>query len=223
MPTEICSPLAEIALPELAGHVSNPYSPPPIGSDHPHQGLDLAIFQPGTSIALAGQPVSAIFTGQVAGVIRDRFPYGNAVLIETAVDTSMDPYPAFPTALPAILTPSVITCPPLPSSFRYDHHQRSLYILYAHLKDNPIQEPGEKVNCGDLLGKIGNSGNALNPHLHIEIRIGPAGAQFPSMAHYDSSASSDEMALYCTWRVSGLFQSIDPLQFLNDNFAGSGP
>jgi murein DD-endopeptidase MepM/ murein hydrolase activator NlpD len=87
-------------------------------------------------------------------------------------------------------------------------------VLYSHLKETPVLETGQSVECGDVIGAIGDSGNALNPHLHLEIRLGPAGALIPSMAHYDSSATLAEMSLYCTWRVSGLFQPLDPLLFL---------
>jgi len=61
---------------------------------------------------------------------------------------------------------------------------------------------------------VGDSGNALNPHLHLEMRIGPAGITFAGMSHYDNSATSEEMAAYCTWRVSGKFQLVDPLKFI---------
>jgi murein DD-endopeptidase MepM/ murein hydrolase activator NlpD len=74
-------------------------------------------------------------------------------------------------------------------------------------------QPGAEVSCGEKLGAIGSSGNALNPHLHLEARAGPAGADFASMAHYDASASPAEMRAYCDWRVSGLFQLIDPMLF----------
>ena len=58
------------------------------------------------------------------------------------------------------------------------------------------------------------SGNALNPHLHIEARIGPSDASFSSLAHYDASATIEEMQNYCLWRISGLFRVLDPLQVL---------
>jgi hypothetical protein len=61
---------------------------------------------------------------------------------------------------------------------------------------------------------VGDSGNALNPHLHLETRVGPAGARFSSLAHYDASASLEEMDNYCAWRVSGWFVLLDPLQLL---------
>ncbi len=97
----------------------------------------------------------------------------------------------------------------------WDTTRRSLYVLYAHLQDAPGVKPGEKVTCGQVIGKVGKSGNALNPHLHLEIRVGPAGGRFTSMAHYDNSATLEEMAGYCAWSVSGLFQVIDPLEVLS--------
>ena len=69
-----------------------------------------------------------------------------------------------------------------------------------------------RSTCGQVIGAIGESGNALNPHLHLEVRLGPAGVRFPGMAHYDSGASPDEMAAYCQWRVSGAFLTLDPLR-----------
>ena len=42
------------------------------------------------------------------------------------------------------------------------------YITYAHLIPGSIPvKVGDKVNTGDVLGKIGNSGNSREPHLHI--------------------------------------------------------
>jgi murein DD-endopeptidase MepM/ murein hydrolase activator NlpD len=209
----ICSPLEGVGLPDLAEAAVNPYHPPRSGSDDPHQGVDLAYRQPGSGIALAGQPVYAALPGIVAGVIQNRFPYGNAILVETPLD-----------ALPSRWEPpspnpgtsevhSSLTCPdvavPLPEA-----ESRSLYTLYAHFEQTPMLRDGEEVSCGKVLGQTGSSGNALNPHVHIEMRVGPSGAQFESMAHYDTSASALEMATYCLWRVSGVFFLADPLDVL---------
>ena len=73
---------------------------------------------------------------------------------------------------------------------------------------------GDPVECGERIGLIGQSGNALTPHLHLEARVGPAGARFDSMAHYSGGISLQEMSNYCDWRVSGLFQLIDPMKIL---------
>jgi murein DD-endopeptidase MepM/ murein hydrolase activator NlpD len=220
---QVCSPFDAVTLSELQARVVNPYLPPRMGSDDPHQGVDLAELMPDTNIAISGLPVRAILAGRVAGVIRDRFPYGNAILIETQLDPLEDQTSSFPTPLPALITPAALTCPEPPLTFQYQANQRSLYVLYAHLKEIPIFETGQPVECSDVIGVIGDSGNALNPHLHLEMRLGPAGAQIPSMAHYDSTASVDEMALYCIWRVSGLFQHLDPLQFLQRYSVESPP
>jgi len=75
---------------------------------------------------------------------------------------------------------------------------------------------GDAVACGQPLGTIGQSGNALNPHLHIEVRVGPAGARPGSLAHYTDSATLDEMAAYCAWRVSGLFAMTNPMLLFGD-------
>jgi murein DD-endopeptidase MepM/ murein hydrolase activator NlpD len=61
---------------------------------------------------------------------------------------------------------------------------------------------------------VGTSGNSVNPHLHLETRLGPAGFTFASLAHYDTSATQDEMRQYCLWRLSGAFQPFDPMLLL---------
>lgn len=41
-------------------------------------------------------------------------------------------------------------------------------ILIAHLQQNTVAvEVGERVLAGDLIGKVGNTGNTSEPHLHI--------------------------------------------------------
>lgn len=214
---QICSPLEGIGRAQLPDMIHNPFNPPREGSDNPHQGVDFADLQGPDRIAMTGRPVTAVLGGRVALVTKDRFPYGNAILIETPLDDlpaawldSLD--------LPQDLDPhanrSALTCPeqtPQP----WDLSRQSLYLLYAHMLGAPDFQTGQAVICGQVLGAIGSSGNALNPHLHLEIRLGPANARFASMAHYDSSATPQEMAAYCTWRVSGYFRLVDPLRLLS--------
>jgi len=219
-PFAACSPLLGIPLRDLPTLIANPYDPPPLGSDDPHQGVDLAQVQSG--IALSGLPVQAVLPGRVVLAVSGRFPYGNALLVET-------PLQSLPAAwLEALDLPVVpaapekrtsLTCPTPAAPPSYGFEQRSLYLLYAHLLEPPVLTPGEALECGQVIGAIGESGNALNPHLHLEVRLGPAGAHFDSMAHYDSSANPEEMAAYCQWRVSGAFLTIDPLLL----FAGPAP
>jgi murein DD-endopeptidase MepM/ murein hydrolase activator NlpD len=209
----VCSPLAGYALPDLASMIVNPYLPPRLGSDDPHQGMDLGVLDAVQGYALAGNPVQAVLAGKVAGVTADRFPYGNMLMIETPLEASFPVIPpllVLPTPLPARLPRGALTCPELNSLPAAADAPRSLYILYAHMLNSPAVKVGDPVGCGQEVGAIGQSGNALNPHIHVEVRVGPANQKFTSMAHYDPSADYEEMAAYCLWRVSGVYQTIDP-------------
>jgi murein DD-endopeptidase MepM/ murein hydrolase activator NlpD len=212
----ICSPLAGYSLSDLEKSIVNPYLPPPPGIDRPHQGLDLAILEAGSNVARSGESVQVILTGIVSAVIQDRFPYGNAVLVESpllsgeSLEAYLDP---MPTPWEEVQPDPALTCPHLEDQ-QSEHEKRSIYILYAHLLESPSFALGGPLRCGETIGRIGMSGNALNPHLHIESRLGPSGAQFESMAHYDSSATPAEMGAYCQWRVSGIFQHFDPMILL---------
>jgi murein DD-endopeptidase MepM/ murein hydrolase activator NlpD len=48
------------------------------------------------------------------------------------------------------------------------------YATYAHLQPGSILvKEGQHVVRGDILGKVGNSGNATGPHLHFHVSTGP--------------------------------------------------
>ena len=49
--------------------------------------------------------------------------------------------------------------------------QPQLYTLYAHLSELSVQT-GERVTAGQEIGRIGFSGAAEGPHLHLEVRLG---------------------------------------------------
>ena len=49
-------------------------------------------------------------------------------------------------------------------------HERPLFALYAHLSSIEV-ETGQTVATGETIGAVGQSGAALAPHLHFEIRI----------------------------------------------------
>lgn len=46
-----------------------------------------------------------------------------------------------------------------------------VFTLYAHLSEVNVTV-GETVNTGDLLGAVGQTGVAIGPHLHFEVRVG---------------------------------------------------
>jgi hypothetical protein len=48
------------------------------------------------------------------------------------------------------------------------------FVLLAHLRSGTVRvAAGDLVRSGDLLGEVGNSGNTVEPHLHIQVQSGP--------------------------------------------------
>ena len=50
-------------------------------------------------------------------------------------------------------------------------HTENLYTLYAHLSKVSV-EASQSVSVGDAIGEVGQSGVAVGPHLHFEVRHG---------------------------------------------------
>lgn len=52
------------------------------------------------------------------------------------------------------------------------------YVLYAHMQPGSVTvKAGAKVRRGDVLGKVGNTGNTQAPHLHLHVMDGPSPLQ----------------------------------------------
>lgn len=219
LPSPVLSaPLEGYTFLTIQESITNPYNPQPPGSDDPHQGIDIAQLYGENRIALSGLPIQAVLSGKVVETISDRFPYGNGVMIETPL-SALPPDWIDSLQLPAAylgpIPNTALSCPDLNSiQYPQDDGPRSLYILYAHLEQPVGFANGDSISSGTILSSVGSTGNALNPHLHLEMRIGPSGSTFGSMAHYDPSATIEEMDTYCLWRVSGQYLPIDPLLLL---------
>jgi murein DD-endopeptidase MepM/ murein hydrolase activator NlpD len=53
-------------------------------------------------------------------------------------------------------------------------HGNGEYSLYAHLIPGSLQvKAGEAVKAGQVIGKLGHSGNSSEPHLHFQVMDGP--------------------------------------------------
>ncbi|MFH1729735.1 MAG: M23 family metallopeptidase [Pseudomonadota bacterium] len=50
-------------------------------------------------------------------------------------------------------------------------HEQDFTSVYAHNSKNLVKE-GDKVQKGDYIAEVGNTGNAENNHLHFELRSG---------------------------------------------------
>jgi len=162
-----------------------------MGRDERHQGVDFSHYSRKEHKTIEGEPVQIALSGRVAAVIQNRLPYGNMVIVET-------PYEDLPEDLHAALGMT---------------ERDSIYLLYAHFGHPPLVNLGDPVDCGQEIGDVGMTGyNIVNPHLHLEARLGPPGVTFDSMAYYTTTATEQEMENYRRWRTSGEFRHFDPMK-----------
>jgi murein DD-endopeptidase len=55
-----------------------------------------------------------------------------------------------------------------------EHGGRTIYATYAHLQTGSLTiKKGDRVRRGQVLGRVGNSGNATGPHLHFHVSDRP--------------------------------------------------
>lgn len=56
------------------------------------------------------------------------------------------------------------------------NHHDGTYTLYAHGQAGSIcVSPGQKVEQGQQIMRVGSTGNSSGPHLHFEVRVAPGG------------------------------------------------
>jgi murein DD-endopeptidase MepM/ murein hydrolase activator NlpD len=216
---QICSPLEGFAISDLPTIISNPYDPPLPGMDDGHHGTDFSFYTyPALGLdKMKGLPIHAVLDGTVISVNRNIPPYGYTVIIETPLDQLSPDWRAvwqLPQPAPLQTPVSALSCPAFNPPTGWQNSPHSLYLLYAHMDQPPAVQPGQTLTCGQPIGVVGTSGASVNDHLHLEARVGPAGAQFTGLGHYDTAATEEERLDYCTWRISGWFQLVDPLLLL---------
>ncbi len=214
----LCSPLDGVSLEELPDMVAgNTFQTPMPGRDSGHPGVDFAFYRHGDRKTFLGLPLRAAMDGTVAAVIPDRMPYGNTVIIEVPLENIPQSWQSaldWPTPAPPVTPDARLTCPDPLTLPAWDTSRRSLYLLYGHLNQPSPLQPGASVACGQVIGEAGTTGASVNPHLHFEARLGPAGMKISSFGHYDIQTTAEERNNYCVWRVSGWFQVVDPLAIL---------
>jgi murein DD-endopeptidase MepM/ murein hydrolase activator NlpD len=189
---QICSPLSIHTLEELPEIISDPYRPPPPGKEQRHHGVDFSYYRRGDRLSIKGVGVQTVLPGVVSTALAETFPYGNLVIIETPfID------------LPEKWVDALQMQP-----------GESIYTLYAHMERAPDVVQGEQLGTCQPLGEVGVSGNAVEPHLHLEMRLGDAGASFNSLGFYKADDTEEERSNYLRWRTSGEFQHFDPMLLL---------
>lgn len=89
-----------------------------------------------------------------------------------------------------------------------------IYPLYAHLKKGSVcVRPGDIVRSGDLLGKVGNSGSSLQPHLHFQVMNSPEPFPlFKNLVPFVISAASRRSEKQWEPVVCGALKNGDHLQ-----------
>lgn len=68
-------------------------------------------------------------------------------------------------------------------------HGFGYQTIYAHL-DRPNVRRGQKVNRGDIIGFVGNTGLSVAPHLHYEVKLN--GANVDPVNYYFNDLTADE-------------------------------
>jgi murein DD-endopeptidase MepM/ murein hydrolase activator NlpD len=219
--SQIGSPLEGFGVGDLKELVSQEFKDPPPGEDTGHHGVDFAFWNRGNKPIL-GDPILSVFPGKVAMAnSQEKPPYGNVLIIETpftSVPQSLIQSIKIPTQPIGTTINNKLNCPDL-STDKWNSTSKSLYTLYAHMISAPIVKPGEDIQLGQTVGYVGNSGYSSAPHLHLEMRIGPSGATFSSMGHYDPITTEEDRHNYCNWRVSGVFQMFDPMDLFTASLA----
>jgi len=207
----LCSLLAGHSFQALQGYISQGFTPPQGTSDWDggHHGLDIAYYQRndegGTGGHINGTPIQSVFDGYVAG-LGFASTYGNYLIIET-------PANQLPPDLAALFSIEV---------------SESIYLLYAHMQVLAPFVLSEPIDCGQVIGVVGNTGDEYfiaEPHLHFETRVGASNIHLEPMSYYDTQATEEEKTEYRRWRNSETFQLFDPALLLDygvENEDGNG-
>lgn len=216
----VCSPLELFTLTDLPGIISNPYQAPLPGLDDGHHGVDFAFYSyPQLGLDhMKGHPIHAALSGRVIAVNDDLTPYGHTAIIETPLKEIPANWQAawqLPQPAPLDMSLSPLSCPEFNPPAEWHEGPLSLYLLYAHMDQPPEVTPGQEIVCGDRIGTVGTSGASVNDHLHFEARVGPSGASFENLGHYNTVTTEEDRRNYCVWRISGWFQLTDPMLMLN--------
>lgn len=193
----VCSPLQDHALTDLRKYMTQPFiAPQGENKETGHHGVDFAYYRrDGVGGHILGTPIQSVLNGFMAGLGYNPV-YGNYLIIET-------PSEWLPADLAALY--------PIEDG-------ESLYLLYAHMQDLAPFEIHEPLDCGQVIGAVGGTGDPYfvsDPHLHFETRVGLADIFVEPMSFYDTQASEEEKAEYMKWRNGIVFRLFDPMILLD--------
>ena len=109
---------------------------------------------------------------------RDVLAMGDGVVVETGTrfpESEMsDPHkysqPGYTMDLIKRLIPTIGWTNAVGGNYVIIEHQSGEFGAYCHLQEGSIQvQPGERVTRGQVIARVGNTGNSGAPHLHFQI------------------------------------------------------
>lgn len=101
------------------------------------------------------------------------FPAYNKPIISVANGKVVDVVDRYPDAKPGVLEPD-LTLKDAGGNHVIVDIGGGRYAFYAHLKPGSIKvEEGDRVSRGQVLARLGNSGNTTAPHLHFHVMDAP--------------------------------------------------
>jgi murein DD-endopeptidase MepM/ murein hydrolase activator NlpD len=90
---------------------------------------------------------------------------------------------------------------------------QTVQSLYGHMAPKSILvKKGDVVTAGQPIGKVGRTGRASSPHLHLEIR-----KTLPASSEEASEGLEDMAEASVTERTFALLQTVDPVAFLEEH------
>jgi murein DD-endopeptidase MepM/ murein hydrolase activator NlpD len=92
-------------------------------------------------------------------------------------------------------------------------HGSDLYSVYSHLKPGSISvKPGDPIRAGSELGRCGNSGRSLVPHLHFHVQRGAAlGSETLAADFGDVVTRTDDVVIVSHRVIPALGAQVRPI------------
>jgi len=137
----VCSPLEGLSLEELISDptvISQVFKTPRPGLDDGHTGIDYAYYRRGDRVGIEGLAIYAVLKGKIISILDNKWPYGNMIIIETPIEeinTQLFNVISPPQTAPTVEPAPHVNCPPGELEFDMAVSSRSIYVLYAQLKD----------------------------------------------------------------------------------------
>lgn len=123
-----------------------------------------------TNISYQKVPLTLNLIKPISGIITSRF--GARSSIRVSNHTGLDIGASIGTPIKAAATGTVIFAG-YKGSYGYMvviSHSNEVETYYGHCSKLYVTA-GQKVNQGDVIAAVGNTGNSTGPHLHLEIRV----------------------------------------------------